>query len=346
MAINNQALLAGLSNSTVPNVFNNLRSVGAGGYNIGSSNPASVIQNALDKQTVSTLTFPSDLPKYFFTILETDYKRIGSAARALVQGFDTTEASAFSGENAGSYQLNPEKRYRLPLPTPLTDTFEVEYDQNFNYLGAAIKAAGALSGTIGGAAARIGGLAESAIRAAGAASGITLNTFKTVTMEVPKYRTFQFSWKLAPKNFREAQDIQRIVYGLRKGMTPKRDPTGNKLLLQFPKIYVMYFSPNPKYLYKFKPAVLTSIAVDYSGGNPFPAFYRATGADQESPVESVVISTSWLELEYWLDSLEDPSLSDYKLDSTGLPTNDPFDSWNSYTMRTGSPDNPDDPSDK
>jgi hypothetical protein len=290
----NPNLLAGLSNATVPTVVG--ANQPASGYIIGNTNASDRIEyNITRANTTSTLEFPTDLPKYHFVLVQNEWQTNG--------------------------QLTAEAIFRLPLPTPLTDTFEVDYDQNVSYLGDLLSKISNLSQT-----------ATSVAQLSGAALGLQLNTFKTVTMSAPKYRSFDFTWKLSPKNFQEAQTIRRITASLRKHMSP-RTTTAGKLVLQFPKIYTMWFNPNVRYLFKFKPCVLMALAIDYQGGNPFPGFYKAPSNftdfgsnSSESPPESVTVSTKWLELEYWIDE-------DYK-ESGGIPTNNPFDAWNYYTYDT------------
>ena len=130
---------------------------------------------------------------------------------------------------------------------------------------------------------------------------------------------------MAPKDFNEAKAIQKIAYLLRRAMTPKRALFG--ALFEFPDIFLIAFSPNSKFLYKFKPCVLERINVDYTGGNQAPGFYRQQGNPSNAPPESVVITLQFLELEYWLDG----NRSDYKTDGEGLPQSDPLDVFNFYT---------------
>lgn len=281
----NPNLLAGLSNATVPTVVG--ANQPASGYNF-RGNPDETIQQEIDSQSVRVHQFPTDLPRYHFVITENSWG-----------GF-------------GNRTLTAQRQFRLQLPTPLTDGFEVDYDQNFSYLGELKDRLGAVFG----AGAAIG-------QAVGAATGLQLNVFKTVTMSAPKYRSFDFTWKFSPKNFQEAQEIRRITTYLRKGMSPKTfgnsGTQADKLVLEFPQIYTMHFFNNVRYLYKFKPCVLTALAVDYQGGNPFPGFYKGN----ENPPESIVMSTKWLELEYWLQS-------DIK-ENDGIPTNLAYDAFNYYT---------------
>lgn len=243
--------------------------------------------------------FPTDLPKYHFTLIENDW---------------TT-----------GNQINFEAMYKLPLPNSLISEHEVNYDRNFNYLSVLSSAAAAFAGGLS----QVG---QTAARAGGAALGLAVNNFKSVTLDVPDFRTFQLGWKLSPKNKPEAETIQKIIFALKKAMHPRTlgdsfapgvAATVASGVLIFPKIFTMYFVPNVKYLYKFKPCVLSSIRVDYAGGQPVPSFYKTPSFQEESPPESVLITMNFIELEYWLSR-------DFVL--TGdLPTNDPFDAFRYYT---------------
>lgn len=293
-------LLAGLSNAPASTTIR--RNNYASGYPISPNNIDGTIDAKLRATATALYQFPLDLPKYHFVLIENEWKGIGG------QFVNTT--------------LQARKIFKLQLPTPLTDSFEVDYDQNYNYLES-------LTGLAGN-------LVNAAARAAGAALGLTLNTLRTVTMTAPKYRTFDFTWKFSPKNFQEAQEIRKITFALRKGMAPKRGIGNTKLLLEFPYIYTMYFAPNLQYLYKFKPCVLAACNIDYQGGNPFPGFYKQTDDPSNSPPESVVLSTRWIELEYWLDSRDAERGENTDFDNNGdIPTDSPFDAFNHYSYSTG-----------
>lgn len=267
------------------------------------TNPNAKISEAITgRSSLPSYNFPLDLPRYHFGIIEAEWA-------------------------VGSKVLSPIKQYRLPLPMPLVDNFAVSYDPNHQYFSS-VNLVNALPVT----ASLFG------------ATGIQLNTFKGVTLGQPEFRRIQFQWKLAPRSYAESEDLNQIFTGLRIGMTP---PTiQGKWAFIFPRIYILYFFPNSKYLYKFKPVVLESLSVDYAGGNPVPAFYQAapgsvqtsgaTGPElpdsvlgsnlaENTPPESLMVTTTWLELEYWTQK-------DYKVDSNFQPTSNEFDVWNFYQL--------------
>jgi len=172
------------------------------------------------------------------------------------------------------------------------------------------------------------------IDAVGALAGIKVTNAKVVTLSNDmNFKSFALSWHFIPKSFQESVQIQKICYNLRKNMTPKSESRFGYVTV-FPSVYTMFFQPNSKFLYKFKPCVLTSISVDYQSGG-VPAFYRphapsAAGSFraaqeqgvnlQNSPPESIRLDTTWLELDYYTQQNYD---NDHNKDED-LPSNDPY----------------------
>lgn len=303
-----------------------------------NSKPSAKIESKKNSKSIATLQYPQrDFPKYHTTIYQMnpgnllpdvnvdsilsdiitnlslpDIKDIIEYVKnlSLPDIKDTIEYV----ENLSTKRLKTKNIIKIPLPIRgLQDQFDVMYDQNFNY-GISIGS---------GTAAGLGTLAGTPL----AAAGLAINTFKSVTLSAPQFRRHNLTFKMAPKDFNEAKAIQKIAYLLRRAMTPKRAAGG--LLFEFPDIFLIAFSPNSKFLYKFKPCVLERINVDYTGGNQAPGFYRQQGNPSNAPPESVVITLQFLELEYWLD--DTGNSSDYKTDGEGLPQSDPLDVFNFYT---------------
>lgn len=306
----------------------------------GNEHPSVAIDATQAAGVLKRFRFPFDLPKYHTYIIESE---VGSVSTGT------------------SNQLTPQRQYKLPLPSDLSRTLDVAFDQSFNYLdmitrGVSAAAAGAVvaglqvaagrAAPVGlrGAAARgvagalnvVGGIAsaignENVRRTAGAATGLAINNFKAVTLSMPRFQEFTLAWKLSPKTYEESVEIQKIVHSIQRGMHPEGwgGAFGTYAAFAFPKVYSVGIIPNSKFLMKFKPAVIQSFKVDYQAGNPAPAFY-ATPADVDntaySPPESVILSMSFLELEYWLQQDFDG-----KNDDGGLPSDNPFISnWFDY----------------
>lgn len=141
--------------------------------------------------------------------------------------------------------------------------------------------------------------------------GYSPNQFLTILLEGPRYKEYRFEWLLAPKNEQESASIKEIIRSFNNYMAPGLAAGG--AIFTFPKIFKPAIMPNSRYMYKFKPSVLQGMEVNYTGGGQ-AAFYRESPALGEGgrPPESVQLSMSFMELEFWLTG-------DFK------DNNDPYD---------------------
>ena len=261
--------------------------------------PASRLQKIdqyLDSQgTASLESFPIDLPKYYFKIGIGAYSRTSDVDVADVKG------------NGGIV---------LPMPARLQDALGVNWEQQpLNWLGASLLSsaipgqeekarqqtaqaagAGVLSGTIGSIGNVIGGLTgknpvNDAVNAGKSLWGIAPNQFLTILLKGPQYKKYTFTWKLAPKNEKESQILYNIIRRLNNETSPSPDYAN--FIWRYPSIFQCSFSPNENQMYKFKPAVLENVVVDYTGSG-MPAFYKS------GYPESIQLSLSFLEMEFWI----------------------------------------------
>lgn len=250
-----------------------------------ASSPTRIINDrAAQNQSITSLSFPPDTPKYYTLLLENDWtnvlstKVLSGLASATADSIASIFKSVFGGDTKSSSltgnPLTMKAAYRLPLPTVIIDNHEVQYDHAFNWLGA------------------VGNLASGIATTAGGVFGYTLNNFKYVTLQSPQFRQYAFEWHMSPNNPAESSLIRSIYLGIKRGMQPPKK--SNNLVFEFPRIYWLGFYPNAGFLVKFKPAVITSCQINYQGGNPSPSFYAETGAP-----EGIVMRISFLELEYW-----------------------------------------------
>lgn len=142
--------------------------------------------------------------------------------------------------------------------------------------------------------------------------GMSPNQFLTVLLKGPAYKRYQMNWKLVPKTYEESETIRKIINMMNNSMSPGL--TGQGTVFTFPRLFRPYFQaagPNKefhKFLFRFKPSVMTDIQINYAPGG-LGAFYHDSGENGEhNPPESVEIIANFLELEFWLknDFLDDP----------------------------------------
>lgn len=171
---------------------------------------------------------------------------------------------------------NARTGYILPLPQMrLTDNYQVNFDSDFSYLNLLVARG-------------------STIEQTGRVAGFNLNRFRTVLMEAPMLKRHEFIWKLSPKNFQESAIINNILLGLKHDMAPGSSTMLGSVVLTYPYIFDIYYDPNWKEMYGFKPSVIESLSVDYAGGNPHPANYTS------GYPESVTITMNLIEIEIWI----------------------------------------------
>jgi hypothetical protein len=226
--------------------------------------------------------------------------------------YDRSATAIFSGgfgTTAGTIE-DSVANIILPLPENLTDVNRVNYAQD-PMIDLSSIAQSITGGTIGAVSRGLVDAASSIMRtavvniagavasqAAASAAKITLadtglapNQFLTVILKGPEYKKYNFTWKFYPKNAKESQEIQRIVYTIRNAMRTNLGPAN--AFFNFPKVFNLSFSDST-YLYQFKPAVIDNMSVNYTPSGS-PIFYNGTGAP-----DGVQLTISFSEIEYHL----------------------------------------------
>lgn len=232
------------------------------------------------------LRFPPDTPDFTIVLVSRDYN-------GFFTGGGTSAMAGFQGTAKNGYVL--------PLPTMrLMDKYQINYDDNASFLEAILS--------------RIPPQARAAGSVVGGISGSSLNKFKSVLLEAPMLKRHEFTWKLSPKSVVESRTIRNIVNTLKSDMAPYFGAWTANMILRFPYIFDISFDPNPGQMYGFKPCVIESLDVDYSGGNAQPALYTAGFP------ESVTITMNLIEIEIW-------TREDYDRWREGVATGDlnPYD---------------------
>lgn len=147
-----------------------------------------------------------------------------------------------------------------------------------NDLSGALSKATEMSGEVAAAAvmglaklpSMFGGTDVKAVLSAGTKTA--MNPFREVLFEAIDFRTFNFKYRLMPKNERESKEIYNIIRLFKFHMHPELSK--NRLFFIYPaEFQITYFFRNRenKYFHRFAPCVLTDMQVDY-GGEQFSSF--------------------------------------------------------------------------
>jgi hypothetical protein len=179
---------------------------------------------------------------------------------------------------------------------------------------------------VGGAAGDIAGriLGTAAQTGLGNVFGFGRNPQKVVQFNGVDFRTHQFSFKLTPKNFKEAVAIQQIILAFKRHMLPKyglgrledlirgANPGGeqpptpaggsdtlsqiastSRAFFEYPDVFQITFN-NEKSLFTIGESVLTDFSIDYHPQN-YPAYVRSLSSPNLAHPASITIALSFKE---------------------------------------------------
>jgi hypothetical protein len=132
------------------------------------------------------------------------------------------------------------------------------------------------------------------LSAISAATGISINPFMSVLFERPEFKTHTFSWKLTPRKSSESVSLKYIINNLKIAMHPGLIPNFGNVLFAYPYVFQLQLNPTDEYLYKFKPAVLKNLKINYASTG-VPSFFKGTA----SAPTAVEITMTFEEIEIW-----------------------------------------------
>ena len=108
-------------------------------------------------------------------------------------------------------------------------------------------------------------------------SGAILNPNMTLLMNGPSLRSFNFQFKMTPRDDREAKQVKSIIRSFKRNMAPKT-ATGN-LFLETPNVFELRYKKGTDthpFLHRFKQSALTDISVNYTGENVYATYNDGT----------------------------------------------------------------------
>ena len=102
-------------------------------------------------------------------------------------------------------------------------------------------------------------------------NGEVFNPNMELLFNGPTLRGFKFSWKMMPRNQKEAEQCKLIILAFKQNMAPKTKASpgqGGSWFLKTPNVFELRYRTGNKdhpFLHKFKQCFLTDIAVNYTG---------------------------------------------------------------------------------
>lgn len=225
-------------------------------------------------RTGDSKTFPGDLT---------------AGERKFYTGISFVQYSPPSGVPGmgGGIKAGGASQIKLPMPKKLNDNeFVIWNEMSFWDI------AGYMSGyksIVGQVAAGLG-----------VVSGRALNPYMALQFVRPHFKDHTLTWTLAPHNQQDSNTLRDIIKECKRAALP---PEINGPLIEYPKLAIIKLTAGSgsDYLYEFKPCVILSVQVDYTGGG-MPSFMRSGSSSRGAP--SIVNLTLQLK-EYELQSARD-----------------------------------------
>lgn len=215
------------------------------------------------------------------------------AIRAIASRIDTTFSAinSLTGLNLSTdTSLTQIIKYKLPITEGLSDKQTQGWSEVPLGRGTVSSIQSALSQVIPGSAI-VGNVISDVAALTSITTGLSINEFIAIKYQGPSFKTYTITWTLSPNTPIIARNIKNFIRTVNGFVAPKKI----SLLWDYPKIFKLELNKNntenPN-LYKFKPAVCTSINVNYAGSD-IPTFLP------DGHPETVRITMQFKELVYW-----------------------------------------------
>ena len=141
------------------------------------------------------------------------------------------------------------------------------------------------------------GTGQGALAALQRKTGLAPAPLQEMIFEGIDYRTFNYTFKMTPRNRKEAQEVKKIIDTFTFHMLPEKLGTGSALAFRVPSeftIRYMYRGQENNYLNHLTYCALSDVKVDYGSGEKFAA-YRPD--DIGAPPVSTTCTLTFTELE-------------------------------------------------
>ena len=130
------------------------------------------------------------------------------------------------------------------------------------------------------------------------ATGSVLNPNLELLFQAPTLRTFQFQFKMSPRNKNEADEVKKIIRTFKRRMAAKRGEGG--LFLKAPNVFKIQYlkgSSVHQSINLIKVCALLNFAVDYTPNGSYMTFGDGENGDTEASMVTYNLSMSFQEIE-------------------------------------------------
>lgn len=303
-------------------IKNNRLAAGAVGVAAGAAGTVGLMYAARNTSTVSatdpfkgqSFIFPRDVAMHgnYMEMRAMATNGLGASALSGITGLSGLVDGVIAA--IGSINTQNGGTMVLPLPNSLQAAHDPQYQEKdaSGALGSAAQAAGkqadralyglgkinagtALSagagaGLTAAASGGTGGLTDIALKLG---LGVAMNPQKIMLFTGVGFRTFNYSWRLSPRNYEESVLIKNITNALTYYAHPRY--VGAGVFLKYPEFFNIKFAKDG-FLHKFQPAVIDNITVDYHPQG-YAAYKRSDYNQNEPAPAEVQLNITFKEVE-------------------------------------------------
>lgn len=276
---------------------------------IGSNNPAQITIEDVILLPMPAAINDRNQVKYGPDSLDNISAAVGNAAYNVMEGAGTELAKIGTENDVGG---------KVTVAEGIKNALEASSDATRDSFAKLVNPAGMtaikqriLTALAAEAASIVPGVNVTGTQLLARESGTILNPNMTLLMNAPSLRSFNFQFKMTPRDDREAKQVKSIIRSFKKNMAPFTETS--KTFLKTPNVFELRYkkgNDDHPFLHQFKQCALTDISTNYTGEGVY-----ATYGDG-SPI-STIMTLQFTELVpiYQSDYGDD---SDFDADSDGV----------------------------
>lgn len=234
------------------------------------SNYQSTKAKVLDEDGVIILPMPSNIQDSNSVSYESD-----SMNKFVAEGLDAVQTTMKAGGSSLSELLTGKSKY--PVTTSAQGSTALEKLKSTIQTLLSTEAQNAATTQLALSALNVFGANVSFNSLLARTDGRILNPNMELLFNNVTLRTFRFSFKLAPRDPREALEVKSIIRSLKKNMAVKGASSGT--FLETPNIFKLTYrkgNQNHPFLHRFKDCALSDMNVQYTGDNVYATYADGT----------------------------------------------------------------------
>lgn len=238
---------------------------------IGSNNPAQITIEDVILLPMPAAINDRNQVKYGPDSLDNISAAVGNAAYNVMEGAGTELAKIGTENDVGG---------KVTVAEGIKNALEASSDATRDSFAKLVNPAGMtaikqriLTALAAEAASIVPGVNVTGTQLLARESGTILNPNMTLLMNAPSLRSFNFQFKMTPRDDREAKQVKSIIRSFKKNMAPFTETS--KTFLKTPNVFELRYkkgNDDHPFLHQFKQCALTDISTNYTGEGVYATY--------------------------------------------------------------------------